>query len=189
MLSDKKSNRIIFDVGDTITKQWEAGNQISFLFGLTNEDGTPVTIMHSPVLDVNHDKHYLSTSAKNPLFAVRQTEPQNLLSLDLWSFRLKTTISQRGGVTILNNVINSAAREKVVVKVDVPQDGNLTVLVMTLDGNIVDYLHRGSAKQGEHFYSWDGTNRSGNPVARGMYFIRVIGPGIDETRKVLVVKE
>ena len=123
-----------------------------------------------------------------PLFAVRQTDSANLLSLDLWSFRLKDTVAQRGGVTILNNVINSEQGEKVVVKVNQAQKGNLNVLVMTLDGNIVDYLHRGESEEGEHFYSWDGSNRKGNPVARGMYFIRVTGPGLDETRKVLVVK-
>ncbi len=189
LLSDDISNRMIFDVGQTIVNQWAAGNQISFLFGLTNSDGTPVTIMHSPELDINNDKQYLSTSAKMPLFALRQTEPANLMSLDLWSFRLKDVVSQRGGVTILNNVINSSQREKVVVKVNQPQQGNLTVLVMTLDGSIVDYLHRGSSEAGEHFYSWDGTNRRGHSVARGMYFIRVTGPGIDETRKVMVVKD
>ena len=189
LLSDDISNRMIFDVGQTIVNQWAAGNQISFLFGLTNSDGTPVTIMHSPELDINNDKQYLSTSAKMPLFALRQTEPANLMSLDLWSFRLKDVVSQRGGVTILNNVINSSQREKVVVKVNQPQQGNLTVLVMTLDGSIVDYLHRGTSEAGEHFYSWDGTNRRGHSVARGMYFIRVTGPGIDETRKVMVVKD
>ena len=164
---------------------------MSFLFGLTNSDGSVVKIMHSPVLDIDDEegKKYLTTSVKMPLFALRQTDPANLLSLDLWSFRLKNLISQRGGVTILNNVINSEQGEKVVVKVNQAQKGNLNVLVMTLDGNIVDYLHRGESEEGEHFYSWDGSNRKGNPVARGMYFIRVTGPGIDETRKVMVVKD
>ena len=189
LLTEDKSNRMIFDVGQTITSQWSAGNQISFLFGLTNSDGTPVTIMHSPEIDINNDKQYLSTSAKMPLFALRQTDANDLLSLDLWSFRLKDVVHQRGGVTILNNVINSSQREKVVLKVNQPEQGNLTVLVMTLDGNIVDYLHRGASESGEHFYSWDGTNRKGKPVARGMYFVRVIGPGLDETRKVMVVKD
>ena len=189
LLSDDISNRLIFDVGETITNQWAAGNQISFLFGLTNSDGTPVTIMHSPELDINRDMQYLPTSAKMPLFALRQTVPADLMSLDLWSFRLKDVVGQRGGVTILNNVINSTQHEKVVVKVNQPQQGNLTVLVMTLDGSIVDYLHRGTSAAGEHFYSWDGTNRRGRSVARGMYFIRVTGPGIDETRKVMVVKD
>ena len=189
LLTEDKANRMIFDVGETITNLWSAGNQISFLFGLTNSDGSPVTIMHSPEIDINKDKQYLATSTKMPLFALRQTDPTDLLSLDLWSFRLKNVVSQRGGVTILNNAINSSKHEKVVVKVNQPEQGNLTVVVMTLDGNIVDYLHRGSSSAGEHFYSWDGTNRKGKSVARGMYFIRVTGPGLDETRKVLVVKD
>ena len=188
-LLDGKTNRFIFDVNSSVTDLWSAGDQVSFLFGITNADGTPVTIMHSPELDINNDKHYLTTSTKMPLFALRQLVEDDFLSLDLWSFRLKSLVTQRGGVTILNNVIDSAQGEKVVVRVDLPQEANLTVLVMTLDGNIVDYLERGTASKGEHYYSWDGSNRSGKPVARGMYFIRVMSDGIDETRKVLVVKE
>ena len=185
----KTNPQFIFDISKEMADEWSAGDQVSFLFGLTNSDGTPVTIMHSPVLDINNDMQYLTTSVKMPLYALRLTEPENLLSLDLWSFKLKSNVSQRGGVTILNNAINSSKREKVVIKVNQAEAGNLTVLVMTLDGNIVDYLHRGNSEAGEHFYSWDGTNRRGNAVARGMYFIRVTGPGIDETRKVLVVKD
>jgi hypothetical protein len=184
-----KTNRFIFDLDSSITDLWSAGDQVSFVFGITNSDGSPVTIMHSPELDINQDKHYLTTSVKSPLFALRQTDPDDFLSLDLWSFRLKSLIGQRGGVTVLNNVIDSNEGEKVVVRVDLPKETNLTVLVMTLDGNIVDYLQRGTASKGEHYYSWDGSNRNGKPVARGMYFIRVMADGIDETRKVLVVKE
>jgi hypothetical protein len=145
--------------------------------------------MHSPELDIDHDMQYLPTSTKMPLFALRQTDPEDFLSLDLRSFRLQSIAAQRGGVTVLNNVIDSTAGEKVVIRVDLPKEGNLNVLVMTLDGNIVDYLQRGNASKGEHYYSWDGSNRSGKPVARGMYFIRVMADGIDETRKVMVVKE
>jgi hypothetical protein len=36
--------------------------------------------------------------------------------------------------------------------------------------------------------NWDGRNLSGDPVARGMYFIRIVAPGIDEIRKVIVVR-
>ena len=59
---------------------------------------------------------------------------------------------------------------------------------MTIDGNIISYLNRTSTAAGTYYYSWDGKNKSGNKVARGMYFIRVVGNGIDETRKVMVVK-
>ena len=190
-LATKTDTRIIFDISKEVSALWASGDQVSFLFGLTDSDGNPVKIMHSPVLDIDDDegKKYLLTSVKMPLFALRQTDPQDLMSLDLWSFRLKDIINQRGGVTILNNVINSVQGEKVVVKVNQPENGNLNVIVMTLDGNIVDYLQRGESQAGEHFYSWNGSNRKGNPVARGMYFIRVTGPGLDETRKVMVVKD
>ncbi len=70
-----------------------------------------------------------------------------------------------------------------------PEDGNLTVCVMTLDGNIITYLNRGNTKAGEYYYTWNGKNRNGKAVARGMYFVRVMGGGIDETRKVMVVKD
>jgi hypothetical protein len=35
---------------------------------------------------------------------------------------------------------------------------------------------------------WDGKNCGGRIVARGIYFIRVVGPGFEEMRKVLVVR-
>ena len=56
------------------------------------------------------------------------------------------------------------------------------------DGNVIKYLHTGPEKAGTHYYDWDGSNLAGKAVARGMYFIRVVGNGFDETRKVMVVK-
>jgi flagellar hook assembly protein FlgD len=41
---------------------------------------------------------------------------------------------------------------------------------------------------GTHYYTWNGKNNAGNSVARGLYFVRVVGEGIDETRKVMIVK-
>jgi flagellar hook assembly protein FlgD len=70
-----------------------------------------------------------------------------------------------------------------------PSSGNLNVIVMTLDGNIVKYLQHGRTSKGLHYYRWDGTNKAGNKVARGLYFVRVVGPDIDETRKVMCVKK
>ena len=88
----------------------------------------------------------------------------------------------------MNNVINASKGEKTVIKVNIPGEGKLNVMVMTLDGNIITYLNRGKTNAGEHYFTWNGRNKNGNPVARGIYFIRVIGSGIDETRKVMVVK-
>ena len=101
---------------------------------------------------------------------------------------MKDIKKQRGGVTILNNAINASNGENTVIEVDVPEEGNLNVYVLTLDGNVVRRLSKGRAQPGTRFCQWDGKNSSGKEVARGMYFVRVTGCGIDETRKVLVVK-
>ena len=79
--------------------------------------------------------------------------------------------------------------ENTLIKVNLPEDGRLNVSVLTADGNVITYLNRGTAKQGEHYFTWDGKNRNGSPVARGIYFIRVTGSDIDETRKVMIVKD
>ncbi|WP_187107394.1 FlgD immunoglobulin-like domain containing protein [Treponema pectinovorum] len=162
-------------------------DEIQFLFEVQG-----VTIDH----DADFDPSFFvpsSPTAEIPLYALWM--PENKINskgfpfVDLWSFGIKDVSLQRGGVSILNNVINVNVREKTVIQVDQARDGILNVFVMTLDGNIVKRLSHGTKSQGTHFFQWDGTNNAGNPVARGLYFVRVTGPEIDETRKVLCVKE
>ena len=160
--------------------------KISFLFSYYDEFDNPFELCLAPVF-LGDNKY--SLVEKYPLFAIRMENPQDITTLDLWSFRLKNLTEQRGGVSILNNVINATYGEKAVVKVNVPQDSNVDVIVMTLDGNIVTYLQHGAISSGEHYFTWNGTNMSGTKVARGLYFVRVIGPNFDETRKVMVVKD
>jgi hypothetical protein len=123
------------------------------------------------------------------LFCARLTDENDIASLAPWSFVVAETRHQRGGVTILNNVIDSDKREKTIVQVEVPKTGTVVIQVFTLDGNIVKVLERGRKGGGTYSYYWDGTNGAGNPVARGIYFIRVVGPGMDEIRKVMVVRD
>ena len=164
---------------------YSAGNQISFLFGLLTSDGDSVKICHAPLYDEINEKYTLEMQ---PLFALRLKDSSDPSSLDLWSFRLKNLTSQRGNVTILNNVIDVNNNESAVIQVDLPCDGPLNVVVMTLDGNVIRYLQHGSASSGRHSYAWDGKTKSGKKTARGLYFVRVFGSGIDETRKIMVVK-
>ena len=171
---------------DTMEKNgYSSGNQVSFLFGLAEPDGSPVKICHAPSYDEITGVYRLE---HQPLFALRLKNSNDPVSLDLWSFRLKSAVLQRGNVTIFNNVIDVNKGEMSVVRVNMPSEGKLDVIVMTLDGNIIRYLQHGTASAGEHNYSWNGTSKSGKKVARGLYFVRVFGNGIDETRKIMVVK-
>ena len=123
------------------------------------------------------------------LFLARESIPGDPRSFALWEIRIQDIVKQKGGVTILNNVINSLKRERTTVQLDLAEGGQVTVIVFTLDGDVVATLHRGRLGAGAYNFVWDGTNMAGLPVARGIYFIRVVGPGVDEIRKVIVVKE
>ena len=162
--------------GDADSRNWKTGDEVQFLFKIGSTeidhdgDGTNVTGFYSFSMPESRIKS------------------GDFSFLDLWSFHFGSIKSQRGGVSILNNVINSTVKETTVVKVDMPSDGILNVYVMTLDGNVIKRLAKGKTTAGTHYYKWDGTNNAGKAVARGMYFVRVSGKGIDETRKVMVVK-
>ena len=186
--SNNNTEGLSFDIPLEDTKDWKTGNQISFLFGILNSNNEPFRIYSSPYYDIGTKRFNLSLSNSVPLYCLRMHNISDISTLDLWSFKIKSITEQRGGVTILNNVINPDKGEKTVVKVNQPVNGKLNVIVMTLDGNIVTYLNRGEALAGEHFFTWNGKNKAGNSVARGMYFVRVIGGDFDETRKVMVVK-
>jgi hypothetical protein len=105
-----------------------------------------------------------------------------------FSFDIHDITRQRSGVTITNNVINPSRGEKTYVHYQLSKSGRVTIQVFTLDGSMVKSLRRENRPAGEYTEAWDGTNNGGHAVARGMYFIRVVGPDIDEIRKVMVVR-
>jgi hypothetical protein len=105
-----------------------------------------------------------------------------------FSFGIHNITRQRNTATILNNVINPTTGERVYLDYDLQKSGRVTIQVFTLDGNLVKVLERRSQQAGKYRVSWDGRNNGGRIVARGMYFIRIVAPDIDEIRKVMVVK-
>jgi hypothetical protein len=105
-----------------------------------------------------------------------------------FSFSVTNITTQRGGVTILNNVINPDRGERTYVNYMLSRGGRVTIQVFTLDGTLVKVLEQTSREAGNYGISWDGKNNGGRPVARGLYFIRVVAPDIDEIRKVMIVK-
>jgi len=107
-----------------------------------------------------------------------------------FSFQVDSVKRQRSGVTILNNVINVSIRERVFLEYYLVRGGRVTVQVFTLDGTLVKVLENSTQAASDAYpyrLEWNGTNNGGRPVARGMYFIRIVAPDIDEIRKVMVV--
>ncbi|TVR03318.1 MAG: hypothetical protein EA403_07065, partial [Spirochaetaceae bacterium] len=126
-----------------------------------------------------------------PLYAARVFSPNSptwFRNVRPFSFGVAEVFRQRGSVSILNNVINPENGERVFLHYELARAGTVSINVFNLAGDLIDVIHRGRQEAGEHSTSWDGTNRQGRIVARGIYFIRVRGPDIDEYRKVMVVK-
>jgi hypothetical protein len=124
-----------------------------------------------------------------PVVAARLSDPTDPRTLAPWKLAIGEIIRQRSGVTILNNVIYPQRGDKTVITYETDREGMASVQVFTLDGSLVKVLHRGRQVRGTHTYAWDGRNMNGDIVARGIYFIRVVAPDIDEYRKVVVAKE
>lgn len=167
---------------ETPCLNWHSGSDVRFLFEVL-KNGTRVMINHK-----FDGSSYENGSEMTPLYLARLKNPADLTSIDLWSFIISEPQRQRGGVSIYSNVVNATSKEFCTLEVNMPRDGNLRVIVNTADGNVVKYLESGRQTAGLHYYYWNGTNNSGKEVARGIYFIRVVGPDIEETRKVMVVK-
>jgi hypothetical protein len=107
---------------------------------------------------------------------------------NLYSFGIRDLTRQKGGVTVLNNIINPILGEQAQVIYTMEDSGIATVQIFALDGSIVRVLHRERQAAGEYKQFWDGRNEAGDIVARGMYFVRVVAPGVDEIRNILLVK-
>ncbi|MGP1520569.1 MAG: FlgD immunoglobulin-like domain containing protein [Treponema sp.] len=119
----------------------------------------------------------------------RLKDQNDIFSFDLWKFDFIGTILQRAGVTVLNNVINVSHDQQVGIEITTKEAGTLTVQIMTLDGNIVKTFVNDYRPGGNYSFYWNGRNEAGRAVARGMYFVRVSGKGVDEVRKILVIHD
>ncbi|MBN2509258.1 MAG: hypothetical protein JXB03_03235, partial [Spirochaetales bacterium] len=122
------------------------------------------------------------------LYCARLLDPQDPRTVAPWSFAIEDLRRQTGGATILNNVINPEQDETALLQYVLAKGGMVTITVFGLDGDVIDVIQRGPQGAGEYTASWDGRNRGGRIVARGIYFIRIVAPGVDEYRKVMVVR-
>jgi hypothetical protein len=128
---------------------------------------------------------YLEVGGVETRRVVNKLDPK---AVSYWTFAVQPVTRQRGGVTILNNVIDPALGEQVRVVYNVSATTTVMVLVADVRGRIVDVLFRGTRDTGEYYAEWDGRNRAGRRVAPGLYYIKVISRGVEEIRKVLVLR-
>ncbi|NUM82500.1 T9SS type A sorting domain-containing protein, partial [bacterium] len=71
---------------------------------------------------------------------------------------------------------------------DLPQDGNLKLIVYNLLGQRVKTLYSGFQLAGSYRMNWDGKNELGQQVASGVYLYRVEAGAFVKTKKMMLIK-
>lgn len=66
--------------------------------------------------------------------------------------------------------------------------GDAQIAVFDVLGRVVAVLRDGHHEEGEHRVSWDGRGRDGEPVAGGVYFVRLEAGERTQSQKILLLK-
>jgi Zn-dependent metalloprotease len=87
-----------------------------------------------------------------------------------------------------NNIFNPMTGGKATVRYATDGPGRLTVKLYTVTGELVSTLYDGPVSGGKGSLDWSGRNMRGSVVASGVYVVRAVGPGLNKTQKIVIVK-
>jgi hypothetical protein len=71
---------------------------------------------------------------------------------------------------------------------EIPQDGNVKLVVYDLNGKTIRTLVNAEQKAGQYQLEWNGTDQSGNFVSSGVYFVSITTGNYKKTNKVIFVR-
>jgi len=85
----------------------------------------------------------------------------------------------------LENVSSSPAQKSVGIRYHLPAQADVTLEIYDVIGTRVRELSVGSQEQGEHLVIWDTREESGQPIPRGIYFVRLKAAGESRSLKLI----
>ncbi|HET9253481.1 MAG TPA: FlgD immunoglobulin-like domain containing protein [Candidatus Eisenbacteria bacterium] len=71
---------------------------------------------------------------------------------------------------------------------ELQSEGTTTMIIYDVSGRVVRTLRAGWTPSGRHQVTWDGTDDNGRPQPSGVFYYRLVGPGIDEARKMVLLR-
>ncbi|OIO09965.1 MAG: hypothetical protein AUJ52_05380 [Elusimicrobia bacterium CG1_02_63_36] len=96
--------------------------------------------------------------------------------------------SKQTSVKAFNNVFNPLKGQATTIKYETQSPGTVTLKLFTQSGRLVSTLIDSYQPAGKGSVDWSGRNFSGSVVASGIYLLQAQGPGLNETKKIIVVK-
>ena len=70
---------------------------------------------------------------------------------------------------------------------DLPQAGPVELVICSVDGRLIRRLVKDTREAGRHTASWNGRDDEGERVGGGIYFYRLIAPGVEESRRMILL--
>ena len=70
---------------------------------------------------------------------------------------------------------------------DLPDAGQVGLAIYSPDGRLVRELLSEQRGAGRHTVTWDGRDDAGRKVASGTYFYRLRAPGVEESRRMILL--
>jgi len=99
--------------------------------------------------------------------------------------RLGTVSVPAGAVPVLATLGPNPFAGRITLVLRLPDSGPVRVTVHDMRGALVRVLHEGEMPAGTGEVGWDGTDTAGRSVSDGIYLVRVVGPSLDVSRRVV----
>jgi len=94
-----------------------------------------------------------------------------------------------GEFVLTDNLFRPLLGQSMTVDVTIFDSGNVSLKIYTLDGRLVKTLFDAFQPTGSFTAPpWNGTNSDGKVVASGVYFIHLLGPKLEDKKKIVVIK-
>ena len=79
-------------------------------------------------------------------------------------------------------------RDSAILNVNLPKESRVDLSIWNVAGRRVADILNATVAPGPHVVRWSGQSSSGQPVASGLYFARLVAGDITITRKVVVLR-
>lgn len=74
------------------------------------------------------------------------------------------------------------------VRFRLPRAGHARLRILSVDGKLVRTLIDGEMGTGEHAVCWDGMDGEGRSASTGVFFLRLDGPGVEDSRRMILLR-
>jgi len=156
------------------------GDPVGSSLILIDQDSDPATVDPLIITDGNMQIHV--SSCTTPALAQSGSS----------TARMQQIGSQGAAMTLPADISfampsPNPSTERSILRYALPREAGVSLAVYDVSGRTVRQLERGVSAAGQHTVTWDLRNENGQPVSRGVYFLRLAVDGQVFTQHVTVV--